>query len=400
MTLSLPKWLRPAPDSEAAERMSQGKSPWTEAVHLIWSLWVFVVPVFTPQGYDRSWWLWMLLSYPLFGLLYARTMLAPRRRCNRYALAMVAMATALLPVFPSGISYFIFGCLALRIEGTHALRRYMLWLLVLNAAFLCCALALGYPWPMLVWLPVSTLGTGLGIGVQRLNRQKDAALRLSHEEVRRLAAVAERERIGRDLHDLLGHTLSLVALKSDLALRLVERDPPAARREMEDVSTVAREALAQVRRAVSGIRSAQLAAELASARLMLESSNVRLQYHVDDTPLPPAVETAFALILREAITNVQRHARATQVEVAVTASADQLQLRIHDDGRGSDLVPGNGLDGMRARLQAVGGTLQLDSARGQGTTVTARAPWPALIDHANADADPRTDASAPLKLSR
>lgn len=126
MTLPLPTWLRPAPDSEAAERMAQGKSPWTEAVHLIWSVWVFVVPVFDPHGYDRTWWMWMLLSYPLFVLLYARTMLAPRRHANRYALGMVVMATMLLPVFPSGISYFVFGCLALRIEGAHALQRYLL----------------------------------------------------------------------------------------------------------------------------------------------------------------------------------------------------------------------------------------------------------------------------------
>ncbi|MEE7546994.1 sensor histidine kinase, partial [Xanthomonas sp. Kuri4-1] len=76
-------------------------------------------------------------------------------------------------------------------------------------------------------------------------------LRLSQDEVRRLAATAERERIGRDLHDLLGHTLSLVALKSDLAGRLLERDPAAARREIDEVSRVSREALAQVRRAVS-----------------------------------------------------------------------------------------------------------------------------------------------------
>lgn len=384
MRFPLPAWLRPAPGSEAAERLRQGKSPWTEAVHLVWSVWVFVVPVFTPQGYDRTWLLWTLASYPPFVLLYARTMLAPRHLANRYALGMIVLATALLPVFPSGISYFVFGCLTLRTEGRHALRRYLLWLLALNAAFLGFSLALGYPWQMLVWLPVSTLGTGLAIAVQRLNRHKDAALRLSHDEVRRLAAVAERERIGRDLHDLLGHTLSLVALKSDLARRLVERDPAAAHREMDEVSRVARQALAQVRRAVSGIRSAQLAAELAAGKLLLETDGIALHYRVDDVPLPPAVETAFALVLREAITNVQRHARARQVHVQVSAGAQVLQLRIDDDGRGGDLVPGNGLEGMRARLQAVDGVLQLNSARGRGTSVIASAPWPACLDQADA----------------
>jgi two-component system sensor histidine kinase DesK len=400
---SLPAWLRPDPDSDAAERLRQGKSPWTEAVHLLWSSWIFVVPLFDTDGYNRTWMLLTLLSYPVFLVLYALTILRPRHSRNGYALAIIAMSAVMLKVYPAGISYFVFGCLALRMEGPRMLRRYLGWLLLLNIGFIALAWALGYPWQMMVWLPITVLGTGTVIGVQQLNRQKDAALRLSHEEVRRLAAVAERERIGRDLHDLLGHTLSLVALKSDLAVRLVERDPAAAKREMEDVSTVSRQALAQVRRAVSGIRSAQLAAELASARLMLESDGVHLNYHVDDTPLPPAVETAFALILREAITNVQRHARARHVEVRVTASADVLQLRIHDDGRGGDLVPGNGLDGMRARLQAVGGTLQLDAARGQGTTVTARAPWPALMDQAgDASRQPASveTATAATGLSR
>lgn len=371
-------WFTPAEDSEAAERMRQGKSPWTEAVHLLWSAWVFVVPLFGNGGYNLAWATWTLLSYPTFLILYAMTLIRSRRTSNRYALAMIVMSAALLPVYPSGISYFVFGCLTLCPEGPNALRRYLGFLVLLNVLYLGCAALLGYPWQMLVWLPITVLGTGTVIGVQQLNRQKDAALRLSHEEVRRLAAVAERERIGRDLHDLLGHTLSLVALKSDLAVRLVERDPAAARREMIEVSTVSREALAQVRRAVSGIRSAQLAAELASAKLMLESGGTTLQYHVDDVPLPPAVETAFALVLREAVTNVQRHARARHVQVQVSASAEGLQLRIHDNGRGGDLVPGNGLDGMRARVQGVGGMLQLDSARGQGTTVTARAPWPAV----------------------
>jgi len=398
---SLPAWVRPDPDSEAAERLRQGKSPWTETVHLLWSAWVFVVPLFGNGGYNLPWAMWTLSSYPTFLLLYAMTLLRSRRTRNRYALAMVVMSAALLPVYPSGISYFVFGCLTLCPDGPNALRRYLGLLVLLNVLYLGCAAVVGYPWQMLVWLPITVLGTGTVIGVQQLNRQKDAALRLSHEEVRRLAAVAERERIGRDLHDLLGHTLSLVALKSDLAVRLVERDPAASRREMADVSTVAREALAQVRRAVSGIRSAQLAAELASARLLLESAGVALQYHVDDTPLPPAVETAFALVLREAVTNVQRHARARAVRIAVEYIDEALVLEIHDDGRGGDMVPGNGLDGMRTRVQALGGTLQIDGARGRGTTVVARVPQPTVAERSiERPAGPVGTASAAMTPSR
>ncbi|TQC57769.1 sensor histidine kinase, partial [Pantoea dispersa] len=123
----------------------------------------------------------------------------------------------------------------------------------------------------------------------------EAQLRLSHEEVRRLAAVAERERIGRDLHDLLGHTLSLVALKSDLATRLLAHDAAAAQREMEEVGQVAREALGQVRRFDGVFRAAQLAAEIAAAKLLLESSGVSFRYQVEALPPCPQLETVFAL---------------------------------------------------------------------------------------------------------
>ena len=150
---------------------------------------------------------------------------------------------------------------------------------------------------MIVWMPVMTLIIGLIINVERASADKDIALKLSHDEVRRLAATAERERIGRDLHDLLGHTLSLITLKLELARKLSERDPPGSRRELEEAERVARHALAEVRSAVTGIRSADLAAELASARLLLESSNVHLEYDAPPAVLPPDVERGLSLVL-------------------------------------------------------------------------------------------------------
>ena len=119
----------------------------------------------------------------------------------------------------------------------------------------------------LAWYSCTAIGCATW---RRLNEKKDADLRLSHEEVRRLAATAERERIGRDLHDLLGHTLSLIALKSELAGKLLARDPVAARREIADVERITREALAQVRSAVSGMRAAGW-----SANRSAHCSNVR-----------------------------------------------------------------------------------------------------------------------------
>src|SRR5690606_20807702 len=308
-------WFAPAPDSMMAASLRLGRPPWTEWVHLVWTAWVFVTPLFTPGGYGMRWALLTLVSYPLFVWLYAMTLLRPERVAPRYAAGMIALSFVLLPWYPSGLSYFIFGCVMLRTWRSASLRDHLLVLGVLCAVFVGLALAIGYPWQALLWLPMVTLIVALVVHAEQTGQRKDAALRLSHDEVRRLASLAERERIGRDLHDLLGHTLSLVALKSDLAARLVERDPAAARGEIAGVSRVARDALAQVRSAVSGIRAAGLAAELASAKLLLECDGVALRHDWDEqglpgAALPPPVETALAMVLREAATNIQRHARA------------------------------------------------------------------------------------------
>jgi two-component system sensor histidine kinase DesK len=179
------------------------------------------------------------------------------------------------------------------------------------------------------------------------------------------------------LHDLLGHTLSLITLKSELANRLFDRDAAGAKREMADVESVARDALAQVRRAVTGIRAAGFAAELASAKLLLESNGVRLSYDVADVPLPVEIETALAMTVREAVTNVQRHARASSARVTLAAHNGLLVLDIEDNGRGGAIVPGNGLTGMRERLAEIGAELRVDSVRGRGTTLRASLALPA-----------------------
>lgn len=375
-----PAWLRPAASSQVAARLAQGQSPWMDSVHLLWSAWVFVVPVFSARGYDRTWLLCTLLSYPVFLLLYARMLLAPRGTLYRYAWAMAVMSAALLPVYSSGISYFIFACLSLRPSTRPGLWRHFAMLLLMNALYLSWAHWLGLSMQALVWMPVTVLGMAAVGAVYSINERKDALLRLSQDEVRRLAATAERERIGRDLHDLLGHTLSLVALKSDLAARLIERDPQAARNEIDAVAQVSRDALAQVRRAVTGIRAAGLVAELASARVLLDLDGIALEQQLEPLALPPEHETALALVVREAATNVQRHAQARRVRVQLRAHGDQAVLEITDDGRGGVIVPGNGLDGMRARLHGLGGALDVQALpRGMRLRASVPLPRPAVV---------------------
>ncbi|MDE2407983.1 MAG: sensor histidine kinase [Xanthomonadaceae bacterium] len=374
----MPAWLRrhftPAPDSAAAADIRRGKSPWTGGIHLLWSLWVFFTPLFG-EGYSLRWGVLTLVSYPLFLWLYARTLIGPRRHGWRYALAMAALSLLLLRWYPAGLSYFVFGCVMLRVsEQCPSYRSYALQLLAMNLVYVAVAMWIGYPKSLWLWVPVMTFVIGTIINVEHASQEKDAALALSQDEVRRLAATAERERIGRDLHDLLGHTLSLITLKLELSRKLFERDPASARRELEEAECVAREALAQVRSAVTGIRATDLAAELASARLLLESAQVQLDYAAPPQGLPPAAERALALLLREAVTNISRHAQATQTQIEFVREAAAVQMHISDNGRGGVSAEGNGLGGMRERMRELGGSLSVDSPRGAGTRVLVRIP--------------------------
>jgi len=360
--------FRTAPDSLACQQRASHDTGmrWFPWINLVWSAWLFMTPFYADRYQDT--WLWpTLCSYVVFLFLFQRFHYGKMRRRLGYTLAVAALGFAVLPYNPGSQSYVIYACAFFPLCMNA--RRALLAIVALLIVFAVVWNGMGIP---MIYMSSAVIA-GLVVGIFNIGMlqklRSEAQLRLSHEEVRRLAALAERERIGRDLHDLLGHTLSLVALKSNLASRLIDHDPGAARKEMDDVSGVARDALAQVRRAVSGIRAAGLAAELASARLLLESDGVRFSYDMGEVALSPEQETVLALAVREAVTNIQRHARAGDASVSLRSAGQQVSLRIEDDGRGGAIVPGNGLCGMRERIEALGGKLRVDAAAGQGTHI-------------------------------
>jgi two-component system sensor histidine kinase DesK len=190
----------------------------------------------------------------------------------------------------------------------------------------------------------------------------------------RLAKVAERERIARDLHDVLGHALSVVILKSELAGRLIDRDPARARDEIADVERTAREALDQVRQTIRGYRSENLQAEFEQAKSTLETAGVAVEVDSSPPPITPEQETVLALALREAVTNVVRHAHAATCRLRLSAENGACRLEIQDDGRGGTNGEGFGLRGMRERIEALGGSVV--RVAGAGTRLTITLPLP------------------------
>lgn len=346
----------------------------------LWSL-LYLGFLFVNWG-RQPWEVWLLAtlaSIAVFLPLFLGALRQPGTLRFRYVAAIAALGYALMPINIGANTYLIYAAASLPYGG-WPLRRSIGAIaagLVLQGLVLYLV---DVPLKFVFFVPAITGVVAIAVCAanhyQREKRLRQAELKLSHDEVRRLGALAERERIGRDLHDLLGHTLSLIALKSELAAKLFERDPRAARREIAEVERVARDALAQVRRAVSGIRAAGLAAELASARLLLESSDIRLDYRLGEASLPPEIETVFALTVREAVTNIQRHAQAISARVDLAVQGSEARLSIEDDGRGSAIEPGNGLTGMRERLCVLGGRLEIQSVRGKGMRLLAVLPLP------------------------
>ncbi|WP_201315623.1 sensor histidine kinase [Dyella sp. EPa41] len=364
-----------SPDSLMAQLRAPGFLSWEAAAGKLWMVALLLGPLADKHAEWSRWLPVTLLSMPIYLYLHTRVYHGPYRHLLWYAFGMAALGLAVWPYNGVALGYVVSASMCLAYLPT--IRQWLVAVALLSLPVgLVSAWMQVSPWTMVLVLFASVL-SGAGHYLRMSNLRKDAQLRLSQDEVRRLATLAERERIGRDLHDLLGHTLSLVTLKSELARKLALIDPPRAQREMDEVERVARHALAEVRAAVTGMRRSDLAAEMLSARLMLEASGLMFDGELPAAAtLPPVIEAPLALVLREAITNIHRHARATKANVRFQPGAESFQMCISDNGCGGLAAHGNGVSGMRERINALGGSLQIDSPARKGTTLTVRVPLP------------------------
>jgi len=215
----------------------------------------------------------------------------------------------------------------------------------------------------------------------RSNRELHAA----RTELAELAVAEERSRIARDLHDTLGHSLSLIALKSELARRVLADDPARAAAEIGDVEVAARDALASVRETVSGYRRPSLAMELAGARTALQAAGIENEVEPAPEGLPPDVDAMLGWAVREGVTNVLRHSDASRASIRVVADGDSRAVEVVDDGTtdidtenpGSRARRGSGLDGLRERAASLGGLVEAGPLPDRGFRLRVSVPLPA-----------------------
>jgi two-component system sensor histidine kinase DesK len=278
-----------------------------------------------------------------------------------------------------GVFVYPFAMLCLFVTR---LRTLILVLIAMMAGVLAETLYLGRPFATAEDALFLCVIFGLSNFAYAQQARANSLLERANSEIERLSTEAERERIARDLHDLLGHTLTVITMKLDLARRLLscESDPDPnrslarARNEIVEAEQTARNALAEVREAVSGYRAEGLASEINRARRSLLSDDVKLTTALAPVNLSSDQVNVLCLALRESVTNIVRHAHATGCHVALLEKDGTIHFTIEDNGQGGQIHEGNGLRGMRERVQSIAGTVNTTRHADGGTRLAITLP--------------------------
>jgi two-component system sensor histidine kinase DesK len=362
-------------------------------VWLAYTGFLFVEPIVNPS--PRKWFA-TLAVFAIFLAIYAACVRSfDKGNRTRYWMigAIFLLGLLTFPWNAGGSTFFIYAAAFLPFS-LKSIPRVLVLFVLESAAILIESYIFStrghffyVSWPNAFFAIFLVLIIGGGNIIFAQQRRADVRLHRAQDEIEQLAALAERERIARDLHDVLGHTLSVIVLKAELAGRLLERDPQRAAAEIADVEKTARTALSEVREAIGGYRSQGLPAEMELARSTLHAAGVVLSCETPVPQLRAAEETVLCLAVREAVTNIVRHAQATHCRMRFTTSDDGYHaLLIADDGAHPKLQEGNGLRGMRERVKSLGGRLTITADPGvtllielpQTVHISSKAPCVAL----------------------
>lgn len=304
---------------------------------------------------------------PVYGVLFVYSTgigLYPQRVRLAWFAICTALVLLLIPVLGANVLFMVmFQAM------THVLLLPWRWAVPSMLAMSLAVLVLSIVFEVYVAAGLAVMGAvmawGIGYGVRQqvLQEQLEAAQRRNAV----LAVAAERERIGRDLHDLVGHSLTSLTISAQLARRLVDTDPDAARAQLAHIETTVRQALADVRATASGMQHVRAASEIASARTVLSTVGIQAEVPTALPPLHDDLAELFGYVIREGVTNIVRHSRATRAEIAV----DEHSVTVEDDGVGIPQgASRSGLRGLEARLALAGGRLEVSSCE-TGTRLRA-----------------------------
>lgn len=358
---------------ESAIRERSGhRSGFPEWLYLGFLLFLFVGPLFNPDAGAIDW-IIATVTAIVSAAIYLVALQQRRLRMHAaVALLVVGVASTWLGTAAMGVVPIYSAALV----AGFVTRRALVWRLGIITVLTLAAMVLSPIPPPFVFLafgPALPLIWLIGFSVEAdvgLSRET-TSLRAENARVRYLATVTERERIARDLHDLAGQSLTAIALRSQLVQRIAETDPARAIEEAAAIEATARETLASVRETVAGWQQVVLTDELDKATTALKAAGVQPIIEGEwQRDLAPSVETVLALALREAVTNVVRHADARSCRIRLSGGDEEVALLVSDDGNGARNPEGSGLRGMRERVMAAGGRLEFVTEGGTSLLVT------------------------------
>ena len=343
-------------------------------VALLCSAYFFVMPAYR---HSLAAWMEFGVFYAAFLILY---FLVAELTGRRQTVAFVLFFLFIFLYYPlnqQAYLLFVYPFATLCFFLTR-LRTLFLVLITMMAGVVAETLYLGRPSYTAESVLLLCVILGLSNFAFAQQARTNSLLERANSEIERLTQEAERERIARDLHDLLGHTLTVITVKLDLARRLLSHDTSydfvRARNEIVEAEQTARNALAEVREAVSGYRAEGLDAEIGRARRSLLSADVKLTTTLAPVNLSSSQVNVLCLALREAATNIVRHAHATVCHVALLEKDSRIYFTIEDNGRGGQICEGNGMRGMRERVQSVAGAVKLTGLANGGTSLELTLP--------------------------
>ncbi len=341
----------------------------------------FMLPPLFSVSYSPWQYLWQGLAVVGFLFAYQQAYASDSQQMLKPVLWIILLAALLIPLNPGAVSmlayasFFIGFACSLRFFSCAMLALMLMLLLLEQFSY--------QPWHYYRYIAMAiTVAVGL---LGRSEREKVLAQQRqlqSQDEIRQLSAMVERERIGRDLHDILGHTLSSIALKADLANKLLQKQQlVAAQQQLTELSQMTRDSLSQVRQSVSGYRHQGLAAEVAKLLARLRDGGFIAKLQGEIPTLDSRTETAVILALTELVTNVLRHSHGSYCELSFASHDQELQISVCDDGRQRAWSEGNGLSGVRERLAALNASLEIRQTA--GCAISIRLPAGAVaIDSA------------------
>lgn len=302
--------------------------------------------------------------YFLFVSLYLWAITLNSQQVWKPILAIVLLALVITPYTPGSGTFFSY--IGFLVGFSYRTKIWLGVTFLLAATIIAFHLYFNYPFPYFAFPALSGLVTIGIIGyVEKLRLEARISQQKSHQEIEQLAIIAERERIARDLHDILGHTLSSIALKAELAEKLLgQKKHEQVQQHLSELHHIARNSLSLVRQTVSGYKHRGLSGEVMELCDKLRQKGFVVELDGDIPQLSPRAETAIILALTELTTNVLRHSKGNHCKIEFQQNCDKILVRMHDNGEVKSLVPGNGLQGIQERLNALTGDLQSSISKG------------------------------------